>query len=92
MVRNSVRMARTSLGAAAPVKDAETGATVSAHEALAKMQTTIAQIETVARMAPAAEREKIQAQLEAVRKTAERMAAIDRQMRLEAEAKSRGHH
>ena len=85
MVRNSVRMARTSLTAAGggAVKDAETGASASAAESLARMQATIAQIEAAARLAPAAERASIQAQLDSVRQTAERMAAIDKQLRNE---------
>jgi len=87
IVRNSVRMARNSLGATQPVKDAETGTTTSAAECLARMQMTVAQIEAVARYAPAEERATIQAQLEAVRQTAERMAIIDRQMRLEGTRK-----
>ena len=83
--KNAVRMARTSLSAAGggAVKDAETGASSSAAESLARMQTTVAQIEAVAKLAPPAERAAIQAQLDAVRLTAERMAIIARQLKQE---------
>lgn len=82
-VRNSVRVARQSLGAAQPQKDAETGVGTSAGASLARMQQTVQQIEKALASAPAAERELIQVQLDAVRQTAERLAAIDRQMRAE---------
>jgi H+-transporting ATPase len=79
MVRNSVRVARQSLGQAGP----GTADAPSAAEALRRMAATVAQIEAVAKLAPEADRAQIAAQLEAVRQTAERMAAIDRQMRTE---------
>lgn len=82
MVRNSVRVARASLGAT-HAKDPETGAGANAAASLARMQQTVAQIEKALEAAPAAERDLIQAQLETVRATAVRLAAIDRQMRAE---------
>ncbi|GBF93619.1 H+-transporting ATPase [Raphidocelis subcapitata] len=80
LVRNSVRLARTSLGGQAP-KDAEGGA--SAAESLARMQQAVSQIEKALEAASAEDRAAIQSQLESVRQTAERMAAIDKQMRVE---------
>ncbi|KAI8475078.1 MAG: hypothetical protein J3K34DRAFT_517717 [Monoraphidium minutum] len=81
-VRNSVRVARTSLGATG-AKDPETGVATSAAASLVRMQQTVSQIEKALSAAPAAEKELIQQQLDAVRATAERLAAIDRQMRSE---------
>ena len=83
-VRNSVRVARQSLGATQPQRDPETGTATSAGSSLARMQQTVQQIEKALEMAPASERELIQVQLDAVRQTAERLAQIDRQMRAEA--------
>jgi hypothetical protein len=80
LVRNSVRLARTSLGGAG----AEAGAS-SAAESLARMQQTVAQIEKALDAASPEDRAQIQAQLESVRQTAERMSAIDKQMRVEKE-------
>jgi hypothetical protein len=84
VVRTSVRVARDSLGATTgAAKDPETGAATSAAASLGRMQATVAQIERALEAAPPAERELIQIQLDAVRATAERLAAIDRQMRAE---------
>lgn len=82
LVRNSVRLARTSLGGQAP-KDAEGGA-ANAAESLARMQQTVMQIEKALESAGPEDRAAIQAQLDSVRAVAERMAAIDRQVRTES--------
>jgi hypothetical protein len=81
LVRNSVRLARTSLGGQAPA-GGEAG-TSNAAESLARMQQTVAQIEKALQSAAPEDRAQIQTQLESVRQTAERMAQIDRQMRAE---------
>jgi hypothetical protein len=85
LVRNSVRVARTSLGASG-ARDPETGAATTSAAGLARMQQTVSQIEKALAAAPAAEREIIQIHLDAVRATAERLAAIDRQLRKEPAA------
>ncbi|KIY97767.1 hypothetical protein MNEG_10196 [Monoraphidium neglectum] len=85
LVRNSVRLARTSLGGQAP-KDAEAGAggaAAGAAESLARMQQTVAQIEKALETSSPEDRAAIQQQLDSVRAVAERMAQIDKQIRTE---------